>query len=120
MEEVEAGKEGRTDIKKYLGMVINGKGDLEEHIKEKGIAAKALTEQIRTIGLAKQCGTESHRVRLELYQKCAYPSDYYGLHAWGRIKLSEIKALEKLQSEMLKQILDMSNSTSCAGILMET
>ena len=34
-DEVEAGNVGRTNINKYLGIVINEKGDLEEHLKEK-------------------------------------------------------------------------------------
>ena len=65
-EEVEAGKVGRTDI--YLGMslgiVMDEKGDLEEHIKEKTKVVKGLVIQIRTLGSAQQCGTEYHRVRI--------------------------------------------------------
>ena len=63
-EEVEAGKVGRTDINKYLGIVIDEKGDLEEHIKEKTKVVKVLVIQIRTLGSAQQCRTEYHRVRI--------------------------------------------------------
>ena len=34
-EEVKAGKIERTMTQKYLGITVNEKGDLEDHIKEK-------------------------------------------------------------------------------------
>ena len=34
-EEVKAGKIKRTMTQKYLGIIVNEKGDLEDHIKEK-------------------------------------------------------------------------------------
>ena len=40
--------------------------------------------------------------------------------AWGRIKREEKKELGKLQSDMLKRILNLLLSTSYTGILMET
>ena len=41
------------------------------------------------------------------------------IHAWGRIKREEKKELEKLQSDMLKRILNLPLSTPYTGILME-
>ena len=64
--------------------------------------------------------SESVRVQLQLYDKCAYSSIFYSIHAWGRIKREEEKELEKLRSDMLKRILNLPVSTPYTGILMET
>ena len=110
-EEVKAGKIERTMTQKYLGIIVNEKGDLEDHIKEKTKSATKILAQIMTIGSQGTVGSESVRVQLELYDKCAYSSIFYGIHAWGRIKREEEKELEKLQSDMLKRILNLPLST---------
>ena len=110
-EEVKAGKIERTMTQKYLGIIVNEKGDLEDHIKEKTNSATKRLAQIRTMGSQCRVGSESVRVQLELYDKCAYSSIFYGIHAWGRIKREEEKELEKLQSGMLKRILNLLLST---------
>ena len=119
-QEVKAGKIERTTTQKYLGIIVNEKGDLEGHIKEKTKSATKILAQIRTIGSQCRVGSESVRVQLELYDKCAYSSIFYGIHACGRIKREEEKELEKLQSDMLKRILNLPLSTPYTGVLMET
>ena len=119
-EEVKVGKIERTMTQKYLGIIVNEKGDLEDHIKEKTKSATKILAQIMTICSQGRVGSESVRVQLELYDKCAYSSIFYGIHAWGRIKREEEKELEKLQSDMLKRILNLPLSTPYTGILMET
>ena len=82
---------------------------------------ETLRAQIRTVGSQCRVGSESVRVQLELYNdKCAYSSIFYGIHSWGRIKKKEEKELEKVQSYMLKRILNLPLSTPYTGILMET
>ena len=118
-EGVKAGKIERT-TQKYHGIIVNEKGDLEDHIKEKTKSATKILAQIMTMGSQCRVGSESVRVQLELYDKCAYSSIFYGIHAWGRIKREEEKELEKLQSDMLKRILNLPLSTPHTDVLMET
>ena len=49
-EEAEAGKIERTRTQNYLGIIVNEKGDLEDHIKEKTSAATKILVQIRIRG----------------------------------------------------------------------
>ena len=118
-EEVEVGKIERTMTQKYLGIIVSEKRDLEDHLKEKANSATKILAQIRTIGSQRRVGSESVRVQLELCNKCAYSSIFYGIHAWGRIKRDEEKELEKLQSDMLKRILNLPLNTPYTGIPME-
>ena len=78
-EEVEAGKIERTMTQKYLGITVNEKGDLEDHIKEKTRSATKILAQMRTTGSQCRVGSESERVQLELCDKCAYSSIFYEL-----------------------------------------
>ena len=119
-EEIKAGKKERKTTQKYLGIIVSEKGDLGDHIKEKTKSATKILAQIMTIGSQCRVGSESVRVQLELYDKCAYSSIFYGTHAWGRIKREEEKELEKLQSDMLKRILNLPLSTPYTGVLIET
>ena len=78
-EEVKVGKMERTTTQKYLGIIVNEKGDLEDHIKEKTNSATKIFAQIMTIGSQCRVGSESVRVQLELYDKCAYSLIFYGI-----------------------------------------
>ena len=42
-----SGKIERTMTQKYLGIIVNQKGDLEDHIKEKTKSATKILDQIR-------------------------------------------------------------------------
>ena len=100
-EEVEVRKMKRTMTQKYLGIIVNEKGDLENHTKEKTNSATKIMAQIRTTGSQCRVGSESVRVQLELYDKCAYSSIFYGIQVWGRIKREEEKELQKIQSAVI-------------------
>ena len=45
-DKVEAGTIERTSRYRYLGILVNEEGDLEEHKKEKAQKAKTITKQI--------------------------------------------------------------------------
>ena len=49
-EEVEGGQIGRTKTHKYLGIRMNEKGDLENHLKQKAKLSTSLLAQIKIIG----------------------------------------------------------------------
>ena len=119
-EEVEGGQIGKTETRKYLGILINEKGDLEDHLKQKPKLSTSLLAQIKIIGSQYRVGAESIRIQLELYDKCAYPAISYGIHAWGRLKKNEIDELEKIQSTLLRGIFKLTQNTPYAGVLFET
>ena len=62
IEEVKAGKIERTMTQKYLGIIVNEKGELENHIKEKTKSATKILAQIRTKCSQCRVGSESVRV----------------------------------------------------------
>ena len=49
-EEVEGGQIGRTETHKYLGILKNEKGDLEDHLKQNAKLSTSVLAQIKIIG----------------------------------------------------------------------
>ena len=60
-----------------------------------------------------QVGTENIRVKIKLFEICLMLAIQHGLAAWGNI-------IERMQSEPLKQLLQLPISTPVAGALIET
>ena len=119
-EKVRAGKVEETEKVKYLGMVINSDGNLEDHIKQMTDNTNNICREINAIGSKSQVGTEELKVKIKLCETCLMPAIMYGLEVWGRITSSEMKEITKIQIRALKQILNLPKSTPSTGILFET
>ena len=119
-ERIEAGIVEKTKVYKYMGVMLNEKGDLKDHLIYKKNKMIGITASIKQIGSDSQVGTEWLKVQLQLYETCLVPSLIYGLEGWPNIKEKEMSQLELLQTKHLKSILKLSESTPNVGLLMET
>ena len=116
----EEGQIGKTETHKYLGILMNEEGDLEDHLEQKAKLSTSVPAQIKITGSQHRVRAESIRVQLELYDKCAYPAISYGIHACCRLKKNEINELEKIQRTLLRRIFNLPQSIPYAGVLIET
>ena len=48
------------------------------------------------------------------------PATLYGSEAWGEISKSEMQAIEKIQNQSLKKLLQLPVTTLSTGLLIET
>ena len=48
------------------------------------------------------------------------PAFVYGLETWGKIDKDEMNEIEKIQGRALKRVFNLSISTRCIGLIMET
>ena len=119
-ERVRDGNVMRTSKHKYMGIMHNEEGNLENHIIEMSQKCEVTCREIIRVGSRSQVGGESLRVRLELYEKCLVPVLTYGLTAMGNITIAEVKKLEQMQGRCLKRMLELPDSTPYSGIIMET
>ena len=119
-ERVQQGTVLEIDKYKYLGIVINTEGNLKDHIQEMWQKSNKILLQINAIGAKSQVGTEENRVKLTLFELCLMPAMLHGLAARGRIMTREIEEIERMQSKVLKQLLQVPISTSTEGVLTET
>ena len=52
-------------------------------------------------------GTEEIRVKLKLFELCLMPAILHRLAAWGMIMTREIEETERMESEALKELLQV-------------
>ena len=83
-EKVKEGIVQETDIYKYLGLVTNKSGNLEDYILESNRKCKVINREISAIVAKHQVGKEEIRIKLKLYETCLMPSLVYGLEAWEK------------------------------------
>ena len=100
-------------------MVINTAGNLKDYIQEMWQKPNKILLEINTIGAKSQVGREKIKVKLKMLELCLMPAMLHGLAAWGSIITRKKEEIERMQSKALKQLLQVSISTSNAGVLME-
>ena len=71
------------------------------------------------MGSQREVGGEYLRMRMHLFEKCYMHAILHGLHAW-HITGEEVQAVERVQSNYLKLILELPTSTPSAALFMET
>ena len=118
--EVKEGKVDEVATYSYLGIMLNKEGNLKEHIKEIESKASRIKREINGISSKQNVGQEEIRVKIKLFETCLIPAIFYGFKAWGKILKSEMQAIEKIQNQSSKKILQLPVTTSSTGLLMET
>ena len=119
-EQLQSGKIKTVTKKDYMGIMINQKGDLGDHIEEKDKKVHNSYSQIMAIGSPSQVSGEYLNVRMVLFEKCLQKSLIYGLAPWGSITEKEISHFEKIHGKYLKMILELPQSTPYAPMIIET
>ena len=119
-EEVKEGKIDEVATYSYLGIMLNKEGNLKEHIKETESKASRIIREINGISSKQNVGQEEIRVKIKLFETCLILAILYGFKAWGKILKSEMQAIEKIQNQSSKKILQLPVTTSFTGLLMET
>ena len=119
-EKVKSGAVQKTETYHYLGITINGEGNLEEHIKVIARKCEIISREIDAIGAKNQVGKEEIRIKLKLFDTYLMTALTYGMDAWANIRSVEIRKIEKIQGKALKRIFQLPVSPNYTGIIMET
>ena len=86
-------------------------GNLKEHVKETESKASRILREINGISSKQNVGQEEIRVKIKLFETCLIPAIFYGFEVWGKILKSEMQAIEKIQNQSLKKILQLPVTT---------
>ena len=103
-EKVKLGVVQKTETYHYLGITINGEGNLEEHIKVIARKYEIISTEIDAIGAKNQVGKEEIRIKLKLFDTCVMTALTYGMEARANIRSVEMTEIEKIQGKALKRI----------------
>ena len=75
--------------------------------------------EIGKLASEENLGKYSTEARMIMYERTAVPAITYNLEVWTRLRESDWKRLEKIQSEALKNLLQLPKSTPYLGMLKE-
>ena len=104
---------------KYLGDMINNKGDLTAHIKEIEGKVIAATQRILTETGNKEFKGMKMQAIWQLTDAVIIPNITYGAESWDATK-KEIKEIQKILNNCLKTILRLPQGTPTHILLAET
>ena len=83
-ERIKEGIVQETGIYKYLAMVINKSGNLNDHILAGNRKCDIINREVSAIGAKHQVRKEELRVKLKLYKFWPMLGLLYELEAWGK------------------------------------
>ena len=110
----------KTETYHYLGITINEKGNLEQHIEVIEKKCETISREKDAIGTKNQVGKEETRIKLKLFDTCLMTPLTYGIEAWANIRTVEMREIEKIQEKTLNTIFQFPVSTTYTGIIIET
>ena len=107
------------DSVKYLGNHFNSEGDNAELVKKRVCEAIGIIPDVIAIGKEVSNGQLEIKCTLELYNSLLVNKILFNCQSWSHLKETELKDLEKVQLQTLKQIMRVAYSTSNAGTYLE-
>ena len=108
-----------TKAYKYLGVTINNKGNMEEHIKNIKGKTEAALQTIFNLAGNDNFSNMEMKVIWKLVDTCIIPIITYAAEAWMPTK-AEMEQLEKIFSNTLKRILKTPITTPREIVQVET
>ncbi len=104
---------------KYLGVTLNNKGTLTNHIETVKAKAEVSLQTILNMSANKELSQVQMPTIWKLYKACTIPIMTYAAEAWIPY-VPEIKELQKKHCSMIKRILKVPTSTPDSAIHIET
>ena len=108
-----------AELHQYVGIWVNEKGTLSNHIVEMEKKANIITREIKKLGMENVIGGEALRARVKLYEATMIQAILFNLEGWGGLLPEEVDKFEGIQCKSLKELLNLPKSTSHLGVLWE-
>ena len=108
-----------AELHQYVGIWVNEKGTLSNHIVEMEKKANIITREIKKLGMENVIGGEALRARVKLYEATMIQAILFNLEGWGGLLPEEVDKFEGIQCKSLKELLNLPKSTSYLGVLWE-
>ena len=117
--QVKRGKIKRTREYKYVGNWYNEKYNHETSIKAKAGKVPGIITQMKYYGDSYKVGNMVYQVRMQIFESTVVPTIYHNVETWSKITKKEIEQLERMQKDILTDMMDLPKSTPYFGLLSE-
>ena len=101
----------KTDKYKYLGVILNNKGNLSDHLKQVKGKCEATTQTILDVARNRQLRGREMQTILKLHETCTIPTLLYGTETMIPTE-KELGNFETTHNNIMKRILDTPPTTS--------
>lgn len=118
--QVKRGEVRRTKEHKALGIWIDEKGGYEINIRKNKTKIPHMIAVVKAWACNGKIGTIAVEGRLKLAETIIIPSIIYNIEGFPKITGKEVEELEKIQGQVLKEMLEIPKTTPYCGVLMET
>ena len=116
-------KRGRIKLVKEYNFLGTWVDEIAQYgvniVKMKG-KVQAMINTTKQVGSKHEVGRLAIQTRLRLYEVAIIHSVLHHVEAFPVVREDEVKELEKMQHNILVQLLELPQSTPYAGVLMET
>ena len=108
-----------SDCAKYLGDYVNSNGSNSDLIDAR--VRKAQRSVIELISICKENKFSLNQISAMflLYRSAFLPTLIFNCEAWSNLTNQEVESLQKVQLKYLRNMMEVANSTSVAGTLLE-
>ena len=117
--QVKRGKIRRTQEYKYVGNWYNEKYNHETSIKAKANKVQGIISQIKYYGDSYKVGNMVYQVRMQIFESTVVQTIYHNVETWSKITKKEIEQLERMQKDILTEMMELPKSTPYFGLLSE-
>ena len=117
--EVMQGKLQKTDVYKYVGNMVNEKGNMDDQLKFMENKTYGIVHDGRKMCCRSKIGKHEVEAKGVVYKQLAVPSIFYNVEAWTNFRKYDIQKLECIQGKVLKGLFGLPKSTPYWGLLFE-
>ena len=117
--EVKQGKIERTKVYKYVGNMVNEKGNMDDQLKLMEGKVNGIVRDGKKMCCKYKIGRYEMEAKIVVYNQLAVPSIFYNVEVWTNFRKSDVEKMECLQGQFLKRLIGLSKSTPYWGLLFE-
>ena len=101
----------KAEVNKYLGNMVNDRGNMDDQLKYMEGKAKAVIKSTNTICHWSKIGRHEVEAKKLLYKQQIIPAVFYNIETWTNFRKSDVEKMERIQAKILKEIYGLPKST---------
>jgi hypothetical protein len=117
--QVRQGKIGKTDVYKYVGNMVNNKGNMDDQLAYMEGKIGGIIREGKKMCCRSRIGKAEIEAKRLVYEVLAETAVYYNVEAWTNLRMSDTQMLKTLQAKILKGLFGLPKTTPYWGLINE-
>ena len=117
--EVRQGKIERAKVYKYVGNMVNEKGNMDDQLAYMEEKIGGIIREGRKMCCSSRIGKAEMEAKRLVYEVLAETAVYYNVEAWTNMRASDTQSLKTIQAKLLKGLFGLPKTTPYWGLIHE-